>query len=121
MRLSQMLNVIDSHTAGEPARIVVGGIPVLKGKTVAEKKQYLIDHKDNLRKSIEQVVNSPKNRCTKEDILKSFGWNQEEIDLYNEADKTEHYIKQDLLNLNKKTISMITGRYGGTTPYQKGE
>ena len=52
MRLSQMLNVIDSHTAGEPARIVVGGIPVLKGKTVAEKKQYLIDHKDNLRKSI---------------------------------------------------------------------
>ena len=45
MRLSQMLNVIDSHTAGEPARIVVGGIPVLKGKTVAEKKQYLIDHR----------------------------------------------------------------------------
>ena len=78
-------------------------------------------HKDNLRKTIEMVIDAPKNRCTKEDILKSFGWNQEEIELYNEADKTEHYIKQDLLNLNKKTISMITGRYGGTTPYKKGE
>ena len=76
-------------------------------------------HKDNIKRTIEEVINAPKNRCTKEDVLKAFDWNQEEIDLYNEADKTEHYIKQDLLNLNKKTISMITGRYGGTTPYKK--
>lgn len=47
-----MLSGIDTHTAGEAARLITGGIPKLKGKTIAEKKQYLIDYKDDLRKSL---------------------------------------------------------------------
>lgn len=52
MKLSRMLSGIDTHTAGEAARIITGGIPKLPGKTIAEKKQYLIDHKDTLRTSL---------------------------------------------------------------------
>lgn len=52
MKIQRMLNAIDSHTMGEPTRIIVGGIPNLKGKTMAEKKQYLIDELDYLRCAI---------------------------------------------------------------------
>lgn len=52
MKLSRMLSGIDTHTAGEPARVITGGIPKLIGKTIADKKQYLIDHKDDLRKAL---------------------------------------------------------------------
>ncbi|BDR57610.1 proline racemase family protein [Xylocopilactobacillus apicola] len=52
MKISRMLSGIDSHTAGEAARIITGGIPKLKGKTIAEKKQYLIEEKDDLRKAL---------------------------------------------------------------------
>jgi proline racemase len=37
---------------GEPTRIVVGGIPKLKGRTMAEKKQFLIDKFDCIRTGI---------------------------------------------------------------------
>ena len=52
MKLSRMINAIDSHTMGEPTRIVVGGVPNIKGKTMAEKKQYLVDNLDHIRTSI---------------------------------------------------------------------
>ena len=48
----QMFSVIDSHTAGEPARIIVKGLPEITGKSMAEKKQYLQDNLDNLRTSL---------------------------------------------------------------------
>jgi len=48
----QMFSVIDSHTAGEPARIIVKGLPEVPGKSMAEKKQYLQDNLDNLRTSL---------------------------------------------------------------------
>jgi proline racemase len=43
---------IDSHTMGEPTRIVVGGIPNIKGKTMPEKKAYLEKHMDYIRTAI---------------------------------------------------------------------
>lgn len=52
LKTSRMLSGIDSHTAGEAARIITGGIPKLLGNTVAEKKQWLMDNKDDLRKSL---------------------------------------------------------------------
>ena len=48
MKSIRQLTAIDSHTMGEPTRIVTGGIPNIPGKTMAEKKQYLIDHMDNI-------------------------------------------------------------------------
>lgn len=52
MKAIRTINAIDSHTMGEPTRIVVGGIPVIKGKTMAEKKEYLEEHLDYIRTAI---------------------------------------------------------------------
>ncbi|MDY2965990.1 MAG: proline racemase family protein [Megasphaera massiliensis] len=52
MKFTQMLTAIDTHTAGEAARLIIGGIPKFPGKTMAEKRHYLETHKDGLRKSL---------------------------------------------------------------------
>ncbi|MEG0254043.1 proline racemase family protein [Vagococcus sp.] len=52
MKFSKMMSAIDTHTAGEAARLVIGGIPKFPGKTMAEKKEYLETQKDYLRTSI---------------------------------------------------------------------
>ncbi len=45
-------NVIDSHTMGEPTRIVVGGVPNIPGKTMPSKKEYLEKNMDYIRTSL---------------------------------------------------------------------
>lgn len=52
MKTSRMISAIDSHTAGEAARIITGGIPNIPGNTMAEKRQYMIDHNDHLRTAL---------------------------------------------------------------------
>ena len=52
MKLNKMISVIDTHTAGEAARLVTAGIPKIPGKDMVEKKQYFIDHLDDVRKSV---------------------------------------------------------------------
>lgn len=52
MKFSRTIQAIDSHTAGEATRIVVGGIPNIKGNTMPEKKQYLENHLDHIRTAI---------------------------------------------------------------------
>ena len=44
------LEVIDCHAAGEPARVVVGGLPPIPGSTMMEKRDYMRDHMDSVRK-----------------------------------------------------------------------
>ena len=52
MKFSKSIHVIESHTMGEPTRIVVGGLPNIKGNTMAEKKEYLEKNLDYLRTAI---------------------------------------------------------------------
>ncbi len=52
MKFSRSIQAIDSHTMGEPTRIVTGGIPNIKGNTMAEKKEYLVNNLDHLRTAI---------------------------------------------------------------------
>lgn len=52
MRMIKQITAIDSHTMGEPTRIVTGGIPNIPGNTMAEKKEYLIKHMDHIRTAI---------------------------------------------------------------------
>ena len=52
MKLNKMVSVIDTHTAGEAARLVTAGVPKIPGKNLVEKKQYLIENLDDLRKSV---------------------------------------------------------------------
>jgi proline racemase len=50
MRFSRVLNVVDSHAAGEVGRVVVGGVGDVPGATVFEKRIYLQENLDQLRK-----------------------------------------------------------------------
>lgn len=52
MKMIRSIHAIDSHTMGEPTRIVTGGIPNIPGKTMAEKKEYLEKELDHLRTAI---------------------------------------------------------------------
>jgi proline racemase len=52
MQVIKSIHAVDSHTMGEPTRIVIGGIPTIAGKSMPEKKQYLIDNLDNIRTAI---------------------------------------------------------------------
>lgn len=40
---------IDSHVAGEPARLIVGGLPAIQGKTTNDKRLYLSEKLDDIR------------------------------------------------------------------------
>src|SRR5438105_9078687 len=44
-----MVSTVDYHTAGEPFRIVSGGVPALRGKTMLEKRRYALEHLDHIR------------------------------------------------------------------------
>jgi proline racemase len=51
------VSTVDYHTAGEPFRIVTGGVPPLLGQTILEKRRYAIDHLDHIR---QLLVNEPR-------------------------------------------------------------
>lgn len=52
MKFQKSIQAVDSHTMGEPTRIVTGGIPNIPGKTMAEKKAYLESNMDHVRTGI---------------------------------------------------------------------
>src|SRR4051794_23767240 len=53
----QRISVIDSHTRGEPTRVVVAGAPDLGPGTVAERLNVFRDRHDRFRSA---VVNEPR-------------------------------------------------------------
>lgn len=55
--LSEPIKVIDSHTGGEPTRVVVSGIPDLGGGSMAQQSQVFREKYDWLRSS---VANEPR-------------------------------------------------------------
>lgn len=52
MKFKKSIQAVDSHTMGEPTRIVTGGIPNIPGKTMADKKAYLEENMDHIRTGI---------------------------------------------------------------------
>lgn len=46
------IKTIDTHSAGEPLRIILSGLPEIKGKTILEKRNFLKDNYDYLRTSL---------------------------------------------------------------------
>ena len=53
----QRIHVIDSHTAGEPTRVVIDGFPDLGNGTIAERLEVFRQKFDHLRNAI---VNEPR-------------------------------------------------------------
>ncbi|MBY4675630.1 4-hydroxyproline epimerase [Marinobacterium arenosum] len=43
---------IDAHTCGNPVRLVAGGYPMLKGRTMSEKRQDFLQHHDWIRQAL---------------------------------------------------------------------
>ncbi len=50
MRFSRMISAVDTHTVGEAARLIIGGIPKFPGKTMEGKRSYLAKEKDSIRR-----------------------------------------------------------------------
>lgn len=48
----QIITTIDAHAAGEPLRVVTGGVPELPGDTILERRRYLQDNLDHLRRAL---------------------------------------------------------------------
>jgi proline racemase len=48
-RFPDSILTIDSHVGGEPARLVVGGLPPISGGTVNDKRLYLSENLDEVR------------------------------------------------------------------------
>lgn len=50
--MRQVLKTIDAHVAGEPLRLVVEGAPRPTGKTMAQKRDWMKRHADQLRRAL---------------------------------------------------------------------
>jgi proline racemase len=48
-RYPDRILTIDSHIAGEPARLIVGGMDPLPGETMQNKRVYFMEHYDHIR------------------------------------------------------------------------
>lgn len=52
LQFSQVIQAVDSHTAAEPTRVVTGGLPMIRGATMAAKRDELCQHYDHIRRSL---------------------------------------------------------------------
>ena len=43
------ITTIETHTGGEPLRVIVDGLPPIEGRTVLEKRRYFREHYDHVR------------------------------------------------------------------------
>jgi proline racemase len=50
MRLTNLVTAVDLHAAGEPGRVIIGGVLDVPGRTMFEKMKYLERNADGLRK-----------------------------------------------------------------------
>jgi 4-hydroxyproline epimerase len=48
----ERVEVVDSHTEGEPTRVVVAGWPQPEGRTMAERRAFLLERQDCLRRAV---------------------------------------------------------------------
>jgi proline racemase len=46
----ESISTTDYHTAGEPFRIVTGGVPPLPGRTILERRRWAAEHLDQVRR-----------------------------------------------------------------------
>jgi proline racemase len=54
MDVIHLITTVDTHTAGEPTRIVTAGLPELRGASMADKRDYFEAHLDHVRRFLTQ-------------------------------------------------------------------
>ena len=61
MRSARTITAVDSHTEGMPTRVVTGGIGVIPGETMNERRLYFMEHLDHLR---QWLMNEPRGHAS---------------------------------------------------------
>lgn len=49
MRTNKIIHAVNSHTEGMPTRVITGGVGTIPGDTMAERRDYFMTHRDELR------------------------------------------------------------------------
>lgn len=49
MKVRRFLQVVDTHTAGEPTRVIIGGFPHIPGETMEKRRSWLAKNADDFR------------------------------------------------------------------------
>ncbi len=49
---TRTVTTLDLHAAGEPLRIVTGGLPPLEGDTILARRRWMRDHHDDIRRAL---------------------------------------------------------------------
>jgi len=49
MRSRHVYHAVDSHTEGMPTRVITGGVGVIPGASMAERRAYFLEHLDHVR------------------------------------------------------------------------
>ncbi|MFC4565740.1 proline racemase family protein [Nocardiopsis mangrovi] len=57
MRSSRVLHAVDSHTEGMPTRVITGGVGVIPGATMSERRRNFLNDLDHIRRLL---VNEPR-------------------------------------------------------------
>src|SRR5437879_4509344 len=57
MRAKRVFHAVDSHTEGMPTRVITGGVGMIPGATMFERRQYFIRHLDHIR---QLLMNEPR-------------------------------------------------------------
>ena len=62
MRSSLVFHAVDSHTEGMPTRVITGGVGVIPGATMNDRRLHFIAHLDHIRRLL---MNEPRDirRC----------------------------------------------------------
>ena len=50
MRARQVFHAVDSHTEGMPTRVIVGGVGLIPGATMFDRRRHFIEHLDHTRR-----------------------------------------------------------------------
>ena len=50
VQFNRVISTIDAHAAGEPLRIITAGLPQLPGESVLERRRYMAEHCDDIRR-----------------------------------------------------------------------
>ena len=49
---TSIITTLDTHAAGEPLRIIIGGLPEIQGTTMLERRRYMLEHLDYIRRAL---------------------------------------------------------------------
>ncbi len=49
---AMVITTIDAHAAGEPLRVITGGLPELPGVTILERRRYMQENLDHVRRAL---------------------------------------------------------------------